>query len=148
MHLAQINIAKARGLLTSPVMAEFADAIDRINQLAEAAPGFVWRLKDSGNALAIQVFDDPLLVVNMSVWESVDALRSYTYVTEHVQIMRRRREWFERSEGPHLALWWTPEGSLPTPQEGKARLEYLGTHGPTPHAFTFAQPFELVFSYG
>ena len=146
-HLAQVNIAKARGLITSPVMASFVAATAEINRIADAAPGFVWRLQgEEENALATRVFGDPLLVVNLSVWESVEALRDYTYTTEHVEIMRRRREWFDRLDGPHLAMWWIPEGTTPSPQDGKARLAHLDTHGPTPHSFTFSQVFDLPSS--
>ena len=141
-HLAQVNVAKGRGFITSPVMASFVAATGAVNRIADAAPGFVWRMKgEDENELAMQVFGDPLLVINMSVWESVEALRAYTYTTEHVEIMRRRREWFTRSEGPHLAMWWIAEGTTPTPQEGRDRLNLLRTHGSTEHAFTFSQVF-------
>lgn len=148
-HLAQVNIAKGRGLLHSRVMASFVAETAEVNREAEAAPGFVWRMKGERlNALALQVFGDPLLVINLSVWESLEALRTYTFSAKHREIMRRRREWFDRMDGPHLALWWTPEGTQPSPQDGRDRLEHLAAHGPTPHAFTFAQTFDPTPIHG
>ncbi|MBL8045282.1 MAG: DUF3291 domain-containing protein [Anaerolineales bacterium] len=142
-HIAQLNIGRMLGPTNSPVVAEFMNALDRINALAEASPGFVWRLKDdTGNATSIRVYADERLAVNLSVWESVDALREYAYKSEHVAFVRRRHEWFETLTTPYMAMWWLPAGTLPTPQEAKARLEYLTEHGETPHAFSFKKLFE------
>lgn len=141
-HLAQINIAIMKAPLSDPVMAGFAEQIDAINALAEASPGFVWRLMtEEGDATALRVFEDERILLNMSVWESVEALKSYTYQSRHVLVVRRRKEWFERIETPHLALWWIPVGHIPTPEEGKARLHLLATAGPTAEAFTFQTVF-------
>lgn len=144
-HLAQINIARMLGTdIDDPIMADFVAQIDHINALAEAAPGFIWRLKsDTGNALDIQAYDDPRFIVNMSVWESIDALHQFTYYSEHADVYRRRREWFDKLE-VYMALWWIPVGHTPDEAEGKARLEYLEANGPSPHAFTFKQRFEPV----
>lgn len=143
-HIAQINIGRVLGEMDSPVMAEFRDNLDRINALAEASPGFVWRLKgDNNNATAIHVYDDPYLLINMSVWETVDALFSYVYTSAHTPYIRRRREWFEKLSIPMMALWWIPAGHMPTPAEAKAKLEYLEQHGATPEAFTFKQRFSV-----
>ena len=141
-HLAQVNIGRVRGPMDSEIMHGFASRLAEINALADNAPGFVWRLQsDSGDATSIHVYDDEMLLINMSVWESIEALFEYTYRTEHVQLLRGRAEWFERLESHHMAMWWVPEGHIPTPQEAKARLEHLDTHGPTAHAFTFKQRF-------
>lgn len=143
-HIAQINIARMLGEIDSPIMAEFRDNLDRINALAERSPGFVWRLKtDEGDATAIRVYEDRYLLVNMSVWERIDALREFTYYSAHTEYFRRRREWFEKLDIPMLALWWIPAGHIPTTDDAKARLEYLDQHGATPHAFTFRRRFTV-----
>jgi hypothetical protein len=141
-HLAQVNIAKMRAPIDSPIMAEFVAQLDAINAVAEAAPGFIWRLQsEAGNATSIRVFDDLMLIINMSVWESVEALFEYTYRSDHVDIFRRRGDWFERMETPHMALWWIPAGHIPTPQEAKDKLALLEREGATPLAFTFKRRF-------
>lgn len=141
-HLAQINIGRMLGPTDSPVMAEFMNALDRINALAEASLGFVWRLKDeTGNATSIRVYADERMAVNLSVWESVATLKAYAYQSEHVAFVRRRHEWFETLTTPYMALWWVPAGTLPTPQDGKAHLEHLTQHGETPYAFSFKKLF-------
>ena len=148
-HLAQLNIARARAPLDDPLLADFMAQLDAVNALAESTPGFVWRLKsDSGNATDIRAFADPHMIVNMSVWESVDALFAFTYKTAHTKVMNRRKEWFESLPGPHLVLWWVPAGRLPTLDEAKERLDHLAAHGPTSVAFTFkvrfAPPIDLA----
>lgn len=141
MPLAQVNIARLRAPLDDPMIVDFVAGLDRINALAESTPGFVWRLKDEGgNATEIAWDDDPSVIVNMSVWESLKALRGFTYRSGHTEFLKRRREWFERLD-VFMALWWVPAGHGPTVQEARERLEHLQKHGPTPHAFTFAQPF-------
>lgn len=141
-HLAQVNIARAKDVMTSPVMADFVAALDGINALAESSPGFVWRLKDdSGNATQIQAFDDPLMIVNLSVWESIDSLHAFTYRSDHARIFARRREWFDALGTPHMALWWIAAGTLPDVHEAKRRLSLLRELGPTPQAFTFKQRY-------
>lgn len=141
-HLAQLNIGTMVAPQDSPEMAEFMNALDAINLLAETTPGFVWRLKDdSGNATSISAFDDDTLV-NMSVWEDRDSLFGYVYRSGHTHYIGRRKEWFKMPTEPHMVLWWVPAGHAPTLEEAKARLMHLRTHGPTPHAFTFKQFFE------
>ena len=140
-HLAQINVGRFLAPIDSPQIKGFVDNLDRINALAEAQPGFVWRLVGEGNnATDLRPFDDPGLAVNLSVWESLEALAAFVYRTGHRDVMRRRREWFEVME-VYMALWWVPVGHVPTPEEGWARLEHLRLHGPTPEAFTFREPF-------
>ncbi len=144
-QLAQVNIARAAAPLESPQLADFMAALDRINALAEAAPGFVWRLKsDAGNATDIVAFDDPRMIINMSVWASVEALFDFTYKTGHTAIMARRRDWFDKLAIPHMALWWVPAGHLPTVAEAKHRLGILAERGPSPEAFTFKLRFPPV----
>lgn len=141
--LAQINIARLRAPIDHPSVVPFVDALDRINRLAEESPGFVWRLQtEAGNATDIQAFDDPLMIVNMSVWRSVEDLRAYAYRSEHVAFFRRRAEWFHRLDGPAVALWWVADGDRPTPAEGRTRIEHLAAHGPSAFAFTFGRIFE------
>ena len=141
-HLAQINIGRMRGPIDSPTMRGFVRQLDAINAVADAAPGFVWRLQsDQGNATDIQAYADPRLIVNMSVWDSVEALRAYVYKSGHVGPMRDRKKWFEKIEQPITALWWVPAGHVPSVAEGQARLERLRLVGPTPHAFDFGHPF-------
>lgn len=143
-HIAQINIGRILGEMDGPIMAEFKDNLDRINALAEESSGFVWRLKgDNNNATEIHVYDDPYLLINMSVWESIDALFDFTYRSDHTPYVSRRKEWFERLTVPMMALWWVPAGHAPAPHEAKAKLEYLEQHGATPHAFTFRQRFTV-----
>ncbi len=143
-QIAQINIGRILGAMDSPVMKEFKDNLDPINALAEQTPGFVWRLKDdNNNATSIHVYEDPYLLINMSVWENIDALFRYVYTSAHTPYIRRRREWFEKMTVPMMALWWIPGGHIPTPTEAKARLEHLDQHGATPYAFTFKQRFTV-----
>jgi hypothetical protein len=137
-QLAQMNVGTATAALDSPQLADFMAALDGINALAEASAGFVWRLQDdNGNATSIKPSDNPRFIVNMSVWDSVEALFAFVYRSDHRGVMVRRREWFERPEGAYLVLWWVPAGARPTVAEGLARLRHLDENGATPHAFTF-----------
>jgi len=143
MHLAQLNVGRLRAPLESPMIDDFRNNLGRINALAEASPGYVWRLQDdSGNATGIKVSDDELEIINLSVWESVEALADFAYRSGHVELLRRRRDFFEPPAQPILCLWWIPEGTIPTVEEAIARLEHLRAHGPTPTAFTFRTRFE------
>ena len=141
-QLAEINIATFRVPMTDPVNADFIANLDSVNAAAECAPGFVWRLVGEGNnALDIQAFDNPNTAVNMSVWTDLDALAKFVYRSEgHREIMRRRKEWFDRME-IHMALWWVVKGHRPTLAEGKERLETLSRVGPSAQAFLFNKPF-------
>ncbi|HEY9103118.1 DUF3291 domain-containing protein [Chitinimonas sp.] len=140
-HLAQLNIARLKAPMDSPFMADFVANLDRINALAENSPGFVWRLKDdSGDATALRPFEDDI-IVNMSVWTDVAALSDYAFKSAHVEILRRRREWFDRMEDAYMVLWWVPAGHIPTAAEARERLEHLRQHGATPHAFSFRQAY-------
>lgn len=142
-HLAQINIAKMLAPIDSPVMEDFVANLDRINTLAENSRGFVWRLKDENeNATSIKVFDDEFLIVNMSVWESKKALFDFTYSSDHVEIFRRKKEWFHKMSAMHMALWYVENGHNPSPEEAKERLALLNKLGETPFAFTFKSDFD------
>jgi uncharacterized protein DUF3291 len=142
-HLAQLNIGRLRAEVDDPSVAEFMANLDPINALAEASPGFVWRLQtDEGNATAIRAFpDDPLMVLNLSVWESIEALADFAYRSAHTPFLRRRGEWFQRLGEAYLVLWWIPAGTVPTVDDALARLGHLKSFGPSPEAFTFRQPF-------
>ena len=144
-HIAQINVGRVLGPMDGDIMAEFKANLDPINALAEQTPGFVWRLKsDSGNdATSIHVYEDEYLLLNMSVWESIEALRQYTYNSTHTDFVRQRARWFERLQEHILTLWWIPAGHTPTAQEGKEKLAYLNEPGATPLAFTFKQAFTV-----
>jgi hypothetical protein len=139
-HLAQVNIGRMRAPLESEVMAGFVARLDEINHLADASPGFVWRLQtEAGNATYLRPYDDPLIIFNMSVWRSVEALQRYAYSSAHRELLRARGSWFERFDGPYQAMWWITAGHEPTVEEAKARLALLRAHGDSQHAFSFAK---------
>lgn len=143
-QLAQVNIAFARQPLDSPLLAGFIAALEPVNARADRAAGFVWRMQtDDGDSTAVRGFGgDPRLIVNLTVWESVEALRAFVYDDPvHLGVMRRRREWFARLD-LHTVLWWVPAGHRPSVAEAEDRLAQLGAQGPTPAAFTFNQHFE------
>jgi hypothetical protein len=141
-HLAQINIGRLVAPVDDPKIAEFVAQLEPINAVADKAPGFVWRLKtESGNATGVAYNDDPFVIVNMSVWESLEALRDYAYKSEHIQVMRDRAKWFEKMDKPHYCLWWVPAGHVPTVADGRDRLEHYQKHGATPYSFWFSQRF-------
>ena len=140
-ELAQLNVARLVAPLDSPVLADFVANLERINTLAERSPGFVWRLQtEVGDATGIRHFGDDILV-NLSVWRDVAALRDFVYRTAHVEIMRRRTEWFERMDAACMVLWWVASGRRPTLEEADVRLHRLREAGPTAEAFLFRRPF-------
>jgi Domain of unknown function (DUF3291) len=145
--LAQVNVARLREPLDSPLLADFVAALDPVNATADAAPGFIWRLQgEDGNATSVRAFEwdtagSAGLLVNMSVWESVEALAVFVYSGEHRQVLRRRRRWFERMAEAYTALWWIPRRHLPTTAEAEERLLRLREFGPTPYAFTLKEHF-------
>ena len=141
-QLAQFNIGRLVAPYDSPPLAEFVANLARINQIADQQPGFVWRLTGANDdATDIRPFDDPMIAVNMSVWESPESLGAFVYRSDHRLFMRRRREWFEAPTEAYIVLWWVPAGYRPTAAEGRARLEALRRDGPTPFAFSFREPF-------
>ena len=125
-HLAQYNVARLVAPLDSPQLADFMAALDPLNALADRSPGFVWRHQtEDGNSTSIRVRDDPMIIINFSVWESVESLFEYAYHSDHTPIFRRRREFFEHMELPYLVLWWVPAGHLPSVEEAEDRLDYI-----------------------
>ena len=142
-HIAQINIARMLAPIDGPVMADFVAQLAPINALAEESLGFVWRLQsEDGDATSIKVYDDEMIIINLTLWESVEALRGYVYTSAHSRVMRDRRRWFEKFDGPYYAMWWVPAGHVPDPQEGKERLEHLREHGDSAFAFSFKKVFD------
>ena len=140
-HLAQLNIAKMLAPTNSPELAEFMENLDRINELADSAPGFVWRLQsEEGDATEFRHFGDDYLV-NMSVWTDVESLSEYVYRTAHADIMRKRRQWFDRMREAFSVLWWVPAGHRPDLAEAERHLQILRERGAGPEAFTFAQAY-------
>ena len=141
-HLAQANIGRLVAAPDDPRVAEFFAALDAVNALAEATPGFVWRLKDeTGNAMSIGPTPDPRVALNMSVWTGAEALFEFVYRSGHTPVMARRREWFERWDGAYQVLWWIEAGTIPTVEDALARLWLLDRYGPCERAFTFKSRF-------
>lgn len=142
MKLAQLNIAQAKYPLDAPEIKEFIDNLDAINGIAEASDGFIWRLKDdSGDATNIKLFADPQMIINMSVWENIDALKNFMFRTSHRDFMRRKSEWFDKLTEATYVLWWVADGHIPTAEEGLAKLYQLRSQGDTPLAFSFKTNF-------
>jgi heme-degrading monooxygenase HmoA len=141
-HLAQVNVATLWAPLDGPELAGFVAQLEPINALADQSPGFVWRLQtEDGDATSIRPFEDERIIVNLSVWESLETLRAFVYASRHLEVMRHRRRWFHRMADPYLALWWVPAGTIPTVAEAREHLELLSRNGPGPDAFTFRAPF-------
>jgi hypothetical protein len=135
-HLAQLNIGRIRYEIEDPRMADFSDNLAMVNGLAERTPGFVWRyIDDSGNSTSTRPYSDPRIAINLSVWESVEALERFVYQTIHKRFYGRRAEWFEHFAGPYFVMWWVPASHRPDVEEAVARLEHLRQHGPSEHAF-------------
>ena len=145
-QIAQINIARMKGVnIDDPIMKEFTDNLDRVNELAESSKGFVWRLKDdSNNATSMNPYNDVQVLINVSVWESIEALEEYTYNTFHAEYLRRRKEWFNSFGKATYAIWWISTGNHPTIEEAMDRLDFLQKNGPTRHAFDFKNRFAPV----
>jgi hypothetical protein len=142
-HLAQVNIGRIKTPLDHPTMSGFMKRLDELNALADRSPGFVWRLQTGeGNATYFRPYDhDDRILLNMSVWESIESLKNYVYRTSHADLLRQRHEWFEKFAGTYAALWWVPQGHRPSLDEAKQRIAYLDQHGPTEFAFTFKTTF-------
>jgi heme-degrading monooxygenase HmoA len=142
-HLAQVNVSRLLAPLDSERLRPFVEQLERVNAAADAAPGFVWRLQtDDGDATAVRVFDDAEMIVNLSVWESLEALQEFAYRdVRHVEVLRRRREFFTRDDEATLALWWIDAGTVPTVADAESRLTLLRAIGPSPDAFTFKRSF-------
>lgn len=142
MHLAQLNIGKTRAPIDDPLMKEFVANLEPINNIAEASAGFIWRLQDeSGDATDIHVFDDPLIIVNMSVWESTESLKQFMFKTHHIEFLKRKQEWFEKIPEANYVLWWIPKQHIPTLTEAKERLVHLRKNGESAYAFSFKSQY-------
>ena len=141
-HLAQFNIAVLRAPIEDPLLQDFVNRLDEINHLAERSPGFVWRLQDDdGNSTSIRAYDDERILINMSVWESIEALEQFAYHSHHIELLRNRGRWFEPMDDPNLVLWWVAAGHTPDASEGVERLATLTELGPTAEAFTYRKRF-------
>jgi hypothetical protein len=141
-HIAQVNIGRMRGPIDSEIMAGFVGLLDEINALADRSPGFVWRLQtEAGDATTLQPYDDARIILNMSVWENVEDLKSYVYNSAHAAVMRRRKEWFEKFDGLYMTMWWVKAGHIPTMEEARERLDRLTQYGESEQAFTFKRIF-------
>lgn len=141
-HLSQVNISRMIAPLDDPIMAEFVAQLDSINKLADKSPGFVWRLQaQEGNATTIRAYDDELILFNLSVWESIDAFKQFVYRSQHGEVMRARKKWFQKSEGKNMALWWVSIGHIPTVDEAKQRLQYLNDYGESVYSFSLQKQF-------
>ena len=141
-ELAQVNVARLAAPLDDPRLADFVAALDPVNAAADASPGFVWRLQtEDGNATAVHAFEwdaagSSGVIVNMSVWRDVEQLAAFVYGELHRQVLRRRRDWFERMREAYTACWWVPAGHRPSTAEAEDRIRHLRKHGPTRYAFT------------
>lgn len=142
-QLAEINVARMKGVnIDDPIMKEFVDNLERVNALAENSEGFVWRLKDENdNATSFNPYNDEQVIINISVWESIEALENYVYKSFHTDFLKRRKEWFYRYGKMHMALWWIPEGRFPTIQEATAKLGFLQENGPSKTVFDIRNKF-------
>jgi hypothetical protein len=145
--LAQLNLARLRMPLDAAENAEFVAALEPMNAIAETSPGFVWRLVgDTGQSSSfvdVPAIDDPLVIVNYSVWRDIESLKHYVYKSGHSSYLRRRQEWFEPTTQPSTVCWWTPDGTIPDVAEAYARLERLRADGPSPEGWTLARPFPV-----
>ncbi len=141
--IAEINIAKMKGVdINDPIMKEFVENLDAVNQIAEKSEGFVWRLKDeNNNATSLNPYNDETIIINVSVWKSIETLENFMYRTFHSDFLKRRKEWFLTYGSAHTAMWWIPEGHIPTMQEAVDKLSFLQTNGPSPNSFDFRHKF-------
>ena len=141
--LSQVNIAKRLAPFSDPIMQDFVNNVGKMNAIADTSEGFIWRLKDEDKDEAVLVFKDDSLIINISVWESREALFNYTYNSGHIEVFKRKKEWFSKINMLHMAFWYIPEGYIPTFQDAKDRLDFLNKHGETPYAFTFKSKFSI-----
>jgi len=140
-HLAEVNIAKRLASMDDPIMQDFVNNVDRMNAIADASEGFIWRLKDEDKDETAIIFQDDTLLINMSVWENLESLFNYTYNSEHIEVLKRKKEWFSKMKIMHMVFWYIPKGYKPTFQDAKSRLDYLNIYGDTPYAFSFKNKF-------
>ncbi|MCB4797361.1 DUF3291 domain-containing protein [Neotamlana laminarinivorans] len=143
-NLAQVNIAKCLAPLNDPIMQGFVNNVQKMNAIADQSEGFIWRLQDEDKSEVAQIFKDPTLIVNISVWKNIDSLFNYTYKTEHANIFKHKNKWFSKIKSNHMAFWYIPENKIPTLQEAKHKLDYLNKNNSTPYAFTFKDKFSVT----
>jgi Domain of unknown function (DUF3291) len=144
-HLAQVNIASMVAPIDSETMAGFVARLDEINALADGYEGFVWRLQtEDGDATALRPYEDDRIIVNMSVWESIDALFDFTYKSTHLELLKSRWDWFEHMKEFHMCMWWIPAGTIPTTDDAKHRLAHISQNGISPYSFTFKQQYTVA----
>ena len=141
-HLAEVNVGRMKMPIDDPATADFVARLDEINQLADGSEGFVWRLKSEADSRYTLPYDDDRILFNLSVWESVEALKNYTYRTAHAELLRDKKKWFEQMRDMQIAMWWVPAGHVPGVDEAKKRLDYIREHGPSQYAFNFKHVFE------
>lgn len=144
-YVAQINIARLRHPLDHDQTAEFVEALEPVNAMAESSDGFIWRLRDeygqSSSFVAVDGIDDALEIVNYSIWRDVASLEQFVFKSAHAGYLRRRADWFERNDQPSGACWWTPAGTIPAVASAYQRLVHLRTHGPSPQAWPLNRPY-------
>lgn len=141
-HIAQVNIARFAISLDDPAMVGFFAYLAPLNALADKTPGFIWRYQtETGDATGLRVYDDDRIIVNFTVWESIEALKDFVYRGDHTHVMRKRQKWFEKMDDQYMALWWVPAGHIPTWREAQERLDSLRAQGETPYAFSFRKLF-------
>lgn len=143
-NIAQVNIGRMLDTIDSETMSGFVARLDEINAIADDYEGFVWRLQtEEGDATAIRPYEDERIIVNMSVWESMDALFDFTYKSTHVELLKPRHSWFEHMKEMYMCMWWQPVDVIPTPEDAKHRLAYINQHGISPYAFNFKKRFTV-----
>ena len=140
-NLAQVNIAKRLAPMDDPIMQDFVNNVEKINAIADVSDGFIWRMQDEDKDLGVAVFKDDSILINISVWKDLESLFNYTYNSGHIEVFKRKKEWFSKIKMMHMAFWYVPEGYEPTFQDAKNRLDYLNNHGDTPYAFSFKSKF-------
>ena len=145
-YIVQANFAVWKENIGQGLVQEFTSQIEHVHEEAENAKGYVWRYIDDPDPKRIErVFGIERIIFNMSVWESIDDLKEFTYKNLHSDVMRKRAQWFDHLAQHTLVLWWVKVGHMPTAEEAKARFDMLERLGPTPEAFTFAKPFSCPF---
>ncbi|TRX34043.1 DUF3291 domain-containing protein [Flavobacterium sp. ZT3R18] len=142
-QLAEINIARMKGVaINDPIMKEFVDNLDKVNEIAEQSEGFVWRLKDEdNNATNLNPYNDEQIIVNISVWDSIESLEHYMYKTFHSEFLKRRKEWFQSFGQVSTAMWWVKKGEIPDINQAMEKLDYLQKNGVSEIVFNFKQKY-------
>lgn len=140
-QLAQINVAHAVDDLDSAALAGFVNRLDEINHVADASTGFVYRINPRTDENYQPGYTDPRIVVNLSVWESVETLKDFVYRSIHLELIQHKSDWFKPLDTAHMTLWWVPAGTQPTEKDGIHRLNHLQENGPSEYAFSIARPF-------